>query len=619
MTDLEIIKRLEKKLSNKLIQSEWDDFSLLKGYHYCLNENGKVTALSLSLKFEEYGSRYRILSNIDSLDNIITSIAQLEYLKYLNLRTNNLHNIDSLSKLKNILYLDLSENFITNLDSIGKLTQLKCLNLSKNKITDITPLINCNEISVLFLQKNYIEEVPFEIFNLKVLEDERTFVDEVRFVKDQMLTGRYFEYASYAGDIEKGVWEGIEIDPNSIGLLLKFLKQKFIDYNPLVNPPLEIIQQGREAIKNYFDQINEEKGGIKRLFEVKLLVVGDGRTGKTSFIRKMKDANAEMPKEEDTTLGIETSKWSYFIEFPKAQESDKVEFHVNFWDFGGQKIYQGTHQVFFSHELFYVLVADTREQKTDFNYWLNTVGQLGGDSSSLVIILNTKYGHEQKFDEAGYRNHYGTLIREIIKLDLKNDIGEIFELQDKIKMYIKQLPRIGGVLPSSWGNIREELLKEKVNFISFDRFRQICSRYNITDYSVIHTLSSYFDRIGAFTHFIDDPLLQERIYLNSNWLIKTVYEVLDNKIVETKKGRITNLDIKNIWGSNELQYEITKLTQLMHKFGLMYSIPGTDNYVVPAHLPTVMPYQNWIHAGNYHILQFIYEFDKYMPQGIMSG
>ena len=93
---------------------------------------------------------------------------------------------------------------------------------------------------------------------------------------------------------------------------------------------------------------------------------------------------------------------------------------------------------------------------------------------------------------------------------------------------------------------------------------------------------------------------------------------MDNEIVAKKKGRLTEEDIIQIWSKNELQYEVNKLAQLMHNFGLMYHVPHTKDYVVPAHLPTVTPYEQWQHEKDSEILQFIYEFDKYMPQGIMS-
>ena len=625
MTDRQIIKEIGKKLGDELILSESTSINSI-GYCYSLNKKRKVTGLSL-IHLQDQGIYTGLRMN--NLDDLITSIAKLDNLTYLNLSGNRITNIDSLGKLRNIIYLDLSENNITKIDPIGNLKQLLCLNLSENKVTDITPLIKCNLISTLFLQNNKIQEIPFEIFNFIFLKKNRYDVYEIRFIKECLVQAKIWEAAALLRDLEKILEkgedamkkrfiEGEDIINKRFRDLFNYMIVAFIKGNPLSNPPLEIVQQGENALKNYFNQIKKEKGKTEFLFESKLLVIGEGGTGKTTLIRKIRDVHAEMPREQDTTFGIEVGKWSFVTEFPNIPELGKVKFHVNLWDFGGQKIYQGTHQIFFTDKSFYVLVADTREQKTDFAYWLNTVEQLGGDNSSIIIVLNKKFGHEQKFDESGYENHFGNLIKEVIQIDLKNETNKIYELQDKIKMYLKQFPGIGDALPPSWVKIREELSKVKANFISFDQFREICFKYDISDNSLIQTLTGYFNRIGAFTHYSDDQLLQERIYINSNWLVKTVYEVLDNEIAKSKKGRLTGSEIKTIWSKNELQYEINKLTQLMHKFGLMYHIEDSDNYVVPAHLPTVRPYRNWKHAHHGDILKFIYEFDKYMPQGIMS-
>ncbi|MFN8411643.1 MAG: COR domain-containing protein [Anaerolineales bacterium] len=346
--------------------------------------------------------------------------------------------------------------------------------------------------------------------------------------------------------------------------------------------------------------------------------MGDGGTGKTSFKRKLMDVNAEMPKDKDTTLGIDVEKWGFSTTHPNSAKPEDVNFNVNIWDFGGQKVYRGTHQIFFTDKSFYVLVADTREQGTDFSYWLNTVMQLAGDESGILILLNKKHGHALKFDERGYRGYFGKIIKEVFEIDLQNDKTKISDLQDTMKFYLKRLPGIGDPLPPSWVQIREDLLKETGHFITFERFREICADYEITDSNVIRTLSGYFSRIGVFTHYIDDPVLSERIYLDSNWLVNTVYEVLDNERVKEKKGRLTESDIKEIWRRQELDFEINRLTQLMHNFGLMYRIPSSKDYVAPEHLPTDQPYDHWKYEGLPDILYFIYEFDKYMPKGLMS-
>ena len=86
--------------------------------------------------------------------------------------------------------------------------------------------------------------------------------------------------------------------------------------------------------------------------------------------------------------------------------------------------------MFFSDKCFYVLIDDTREQKTDFSYWLNTVEQLGGENSSLIVVLNKKHGHTSNFDEIGYRGHFGKLIKDVIEIVYV--VKPIWTLADKI-------------------------------------------------------------------------------------------------------------------------------------------------------------------------------------------
>ena len=279
---------------------------------------------------------------------------------------------------------------------------------------------------------------------------------------------------------------------------------------------------------------------------------------------------------------------------------------------------------FYSEKSFYVLVADTRKQGNDYPYWLNTVLQLAGEDSSVLILLNKKFGHEIKFDRKGYNEFFGSIIKDVFPVDLGADFSAIRDLQDLVKIRLKKLPGIGDKLPPAWVRIREDLAqerkeliekKEKV-YISFDRFCAICARYDVNDASMIETLSVYYNRIGVFSHYIDEPLLRERVYLDSNWLLDTVYKILENEEIKNCGGRLKAKQIKNIWGQNELTFEVDRLAALMHKFGLMYQVDETDNYVVPEHLPADQPYDSWPHKGQ--ALQFIYEFNKYMPHGLMS-
>jgi internalin A len=609
--------------------------------------------------------------------NSVDHLSKLERLTELDLYNNNIADIKALENLRGLLRLGLCSNKITDISPLKRLDRLEVLSLTDNRVNDIKPIVGLSNVRQLFIGVNPLTDIKLlkemkslthlylggtgkydkylkrwlwretkigdlstvgQLTNLRSLDLSSLLLEDITFLKGlrnlEELSLRNNKIVDIEPLSELVNLRNLDLAKNEIVHLPAWItslnsrltiqdnifpQNEICVYdNPIVSPPREVCEQGIEAVRDYYNQIEKEKGKIDCLYEAKLLVIGEGGTGKTTFTRKMLNLASPMPDQKDTTLGIEVSKWNFKINLPADPDPQYIDFHVNLWDFGGQKIYQGTHQIFFSDKSFYVLIADTREQKTDFSYWLNTVEQLAGENSHLIIVLNQKFGHEQKFDESGFRSHFGKLIREVVELDLKNDTSKIRVLQNAVKTALTLLPGIGDPLPPSWVSIRQDLLKEKANFISFDSFRQICARHGITDPGAIHTLSGYFNRIGAFTHYIDDSILQERIYLNSNWLVKTVYEILDNEVAKSKKGRLRDEDIKQIWGNNELRYETNKLTQLMHNFGLMYHIPLSDQYVVPAHLPTVMPYDQWEHSKEQDILQFNYEFDKYMPQGIMS-
>ncbi|MEE9338414.1 MAG: hypothetical protein V3U87_10060 [Methylococcaceae bacterium] len=57
--------------------------------------------------------------------------------------------------------------------------------------------------------------------------------------------------------------------------------------------PTAIVKQGTAHIANYFREKNEQ--GVDYLYEAKLLLVGDGRAGKTSLLRRLYQPDLPLP------------------------------------------------------------------------------------------------------------------------------------------------------------------------------------------------------------------------------------------------------------------------------------------------------------------------------------
>jgi len=163
---------------------------------YNINWNNKEELTKLS-RMDLRNNQIKDISPIKELTNII----------YLDLSRNHISDTSLLKDLKSIKELNLSYNQINNISHLDRLTYLTKLYLNNNNITDISMLGKLTNLTRLILSNNLIKIFPKELLELNI-------------------------------DIKlKFDWKE--------GIILK--------NNPLVEPPIEVITQGNEAIKKYFN------------------------------------------------------------------------------------------------------------------------------------------------------------------------------------------------------------------------------------------------------------------------------------------------------------------------------------------------------------------------------
>jgi hypothetical protein len=491
-------------------------------------------------------------------------LIELENLRELILGGNQLKAIpDWISSLKNLTMLWLAANYLTDLPkSIAQLKQLKTLGLSNNQFT-------------------VIPDIVYELTSLEILQ-----------------LGNF----RYKGGVENKI---IEITPQILNL--KNLKALVLTDLPIKNPPPEILNVNDkgladiERIKNYFRQL--EAKGIDHLYEAKLLIVGEGGAGKTSLAKKIEDPDYQL-QEEDSTKGIEVIQWHFPMENGR-------NFRVNIWDFGGQEIYHATHQFFLTKRSLYALVADTRKEDTDFNYWLNVVEQLS-DNSPLLIIKNEKQERHREINERQLRGRF-TNLKETLATNLATNRG-LPHILDRIKHYITDLPHVGSALPKTWVRVRGKLETDQRNYISVEEYLDICQQNGFTTLKDKLQLSSYLHDLGVCLHFQDDPILKRTVILKPKWGTDAVYKALDDETVIRKQGRFSRADLANIWDEPEYANMQDELLRLMINFKLCYEIPG-GLYIAPERLTINQPEYDWDEMNNL-ILRYTYE--EFMPKGILT-
>lgn len=500
----------------------------------------------------------------------------------------------SIGKLINLTALDLSSNQLTSLPpSIGQLINLNWLSLNNNQLINLPPDIgNLAKLHTLSINNNQLTSLPIsigELINLKWLS----------------LSSNNLINIPPVGNLRSLVT--LNLNGNQLNQLPPEIEQlaKLTDLNingnlSLPLPP-EIREKDPKQIVNFYKQFEQEKD---RIYEAKLLVVGEGGAGKTTLVKKIQSLDYNL-KDENSTQGIDVIQWRFLLENGK-------EFCVNIWDFGGQEIYHTTHQFFLTKRSLYALVVDTRKENTDFYYWLNVV-ELLSDHSPLLIIKNEKQERKQEINEQQLKSEF-TNLEKTLSTNLATNRG-LPEIINQIKHYISNLPHVGTELPKTWVKVREALEQESQNYITLDKYLDLCEDNGFTSRENKLQLSEYLHDLGVCLHFQEDELLKKTVILKPNWGTDAVYKVLDNPQVIQNQGRFTRDHLKSIWREDKYATMQDELLRLMMNFKLCYEIPNSPKtYIAPQWLTPNQPHYTWDESDNL-LLRYKYEF---MPKGILT-
>ncbi len=622
--DIKILENLRGLKELSLSDSELSDLKFL--------ENLKsVTRLSLG---NNQISNLKPLEKLDGLEcldlsnnNIknLKSLKKLIKLNWLNLDKNPISDLIPIGELINLKELTLNNTEITDITPIEKLRKLNSLSLANNKISDIKPIGKLKGISLLFLNSNKIADInPLEnleglanldlsnnrIGDLNPLQKLKG-LERLKIENNQITNLEPLKQLTKLTILDFRHNQITDLSP-----LVPFLPREDFGFsfseNPITKPPFEIVHQGNESILKYFMELGK---GEEKYYEAKMIIIGEGGSGKTTLMRKLLNPLSQLPNERETTKGIEIHQLLYAL-------PDGNKLKVNVWDFGGQEIYQATHQFFLTNRSLYVLLDDTRKDDKNlndasFNYWLQTAELFGGESP-LLIFQNEKGDRSKDIDVKQMQERFPN-VKEKFASNLatgSKDFERFFK--QSIRDYILMLPHIGESLPTSWVRVREnleELAKDKP-FISLEEFMIICNKEDIRELEKALFLSQYLHDIGIFLHFQKDNVLKHIVILKNEWATDAVYTVLDSELIKDKKGRFSKPEIETVWNETRWKGKTEELLRLMEKFELCYKIPDSnpETWLVPQLFPASKPDIEWNEKEN---LKLRYEY-TFMPRGLLN-
>jgi Leucine-rich repeat (LRR) protein len=561
------------------------------------------------------------LSNLTLLDlsqNQITSIpeaiGQLSNLTELCLYSNQITSISEvIGQLSNLTQLSLWGNQITSIpEAIGQLSNLTGLYLSENQITSIPEAIgqlsNLTELSLGTNQITSIPEVIGQLSNLTQLDLYNNQITSIPEVIGQLSNLTQLDLHNNQITSIPEVIRGMEK-----------LKKLDLRGNPLPIPP-EILQGEkfyepgnlRTILDFYFQTRNPND--TQELNEAKLLIVGEGESGKTTLANKLFNPDYELKEQEPSTEGIDVIRWEF-------TQANGKPFRVHIWDFGGQEIYHATHQFFLTERSLYILLVDNRRENPNLCYWLNII-ELLSNSSPVFLVQNEKQDRRCEINFSQLRGDFENL-EKLLTTNLADNRG-LETLQRALQNRITTLDHISTPIPKHWANVRHVLenYARRKTHIEISEFYDICANqgFDKSDKPAMLSLSKYLHDLGIILHFQTNTDKKKSILLNwvilrPEWATNAVYKVTDNEQVIAHCGYFTDENLSQIWIDRQYQGLHDELLELMENFKICYPIPGQrGHYIAPQRLPLEAPKYDWDDTDNL-IVRYKYDF---MPKGIIT-
>ena len=288
-------------------------------------------------------------------------------------------------------------------------------------------------------------------------------------------------------------------------------------------------------------------------------------------------------------------------------------------------------------------ITDRYNLKTNFDYldfWMSSLASLVSDCQQVdpeksvplkkfpAVYLVCTHADQPYCDRDPFElaceifgnlrsKPYGAHLRDVFCVDntksgTESECKETIRLREAVHVVSKELPHVTEAIPIKWlryENVLRVLKEEDHKFIALSKAKKIASELcNIND-NEVQTVLAFLHDLRFLIHFDDSPELSDFVYLDIQWLIDVLKNVITIRayheekdfapLGETleKEGIVEEKLLKHVWNSLvPLDKTHKSLIAIMEKFSLMCLWPSSDDlcserYLVPSMLRTLPPKQ----------------------------
>jgi internalin A len=537
---------------------------------------GLTTLTDLNLAGNHIGDRgTRVLKGLTALTSLdlrandigdkgAQALEELVNLTHLNLGYNDIGDAgtQALKGLVNLTTLSLSHNDIgaNGVQALKGLTALTNLNLRKNGIGDISALATLSNLREINLSDCHLDhDVP-------------------------------------------ALW------------ILPSLQKAILCDTNLPGVPAEILS--KDQYDDCLDRLRAHHADLTgddvAVGDVKLMILGNGRVGKTQICRRLRGESFE--EAVLSTHGIHISS------LPLALQAFDLPVTLKIWDFGGQDIYHGTHALFLKSRAIFPLVWTPTSEAEQFHthggftfrnqplaYWLAYVRTFGEAQSPVLVVQSQCDRPEDERDPPlppGALDCFG--YKKVLHYSARGDGAHPrghAALEETLLDAVRWMRGSQGVAKIGPGRAAvKQALEAKLaagqRLISYQSYLDLCAEVERAGKGRVSGPALLLDYLhDTGTVFYREGLFGDQIILDQTWALDAVYAVFDRasqsfRRIERNHGRFRRSELAEwVWQKHGAPEQELFLS-FMQQCGICFTIQGNDHrkrveaeYIAPDLLP----------------------------------
>lgn len=580
-----------------------------------------------------------VLQTLDLLQTTVSDLGPLEglsTLQSLNCVGSAVKDLGPLAGLTALRSLECSRTRVEDLGPLAGLIGLQSLDCSGTRVKDPGPLAGLIGLQSLDLSGTEVKNLGSlaTLPGLRNVSVDGAEIANLDFLASSLATGNVSLSAEHC------LFEDIPLSqlnhPNLSSLILPRSR--------ITGVPVEVLSRGRHdnCLPRLRAHVADLADGVVPLRTVKMIILGNGRVGKTQLCRRLRGLDYD--ERVSSTHGITLASTTFV--------DDET---LNLWDFGGQDIYHGAHALFMQTRAVFVIAwhpefeaRPTHEYEglTFTNqplvYWLEFVRTMGAPGSPIIVV---QCRCDKRQDEAVTlpvldQNLQGLYIIRVA-YSAKNDRGR-GGLNDAITDAIAELRARDGL--ASIGRGRARVVAELERWRAEDESRSPAVREHRiltrAEFDALCDQGGGVSSPSALLHFLhqsglifhDPRFFGDRILLDQSWALEAIYAVFDRRRVwrhlRATHGRFTRELLAATAWRDHADDEQRLFLQLMQACGICFRVGGRGSsgqhpddyeYIAPDLLPDDGAEQmagRWDPRVSANLLVYKYTF---MHPGLFRG